>query len=86
MLEDHPLVDFWQDMVAGLLIKDRKVTGVVTGMGLEIESTCVVLTNGTFLNGIIHIGEKQFGGGRAGESAAKVSPNNWFLLVSKLVV
>ncbi|MFZ1515116.1 MAG: tRNA uridine-5-carboxymethylaminomethyl(34) synthesis enzyme MnmG [Saprospiraceae bacterium] len=71
MLEDHPLVDFWQDMVAGLLIKDRKVTGVVTGMGLEIESTCVVLTNGTFLNGIIHIGEKQFGGGRAGESAAK---------------
>ena len=71
MLEDHPLVDFWQDMVAGLLIKDKRVKGVITGMGLEIESTCVVLTNGTFLNGIIHIGEKQFGGGRAGESPAK---------------
>ena len=71
MLEQHPNVDFWQEMVRGLIVKDGRVRGVVTGMGLEIESESVVLTNGTFLNGIIHIGEKQFGGGRAGESAAK---------------
>ncbi len=70
MLEEHPNVDFWQDMVAGLLVKNGVVGGVVTGMGLQIESQAVVLTNGTFLNGIIHIGEKQFGGGRAGEKAA----------------
>ena len=71
MLEAHPNVDFWQDMVRGLIVKDGRVKGVVTGMGLEIESDAVVLTNGTFLNGIIHIGEKQLGGGRAGESAAR---------------
>ncbi|MBK9722907.1 MAG: tRNA uridine-5-carboxymethylaminomethyl(34) synthesis enzyme MnmG [Saprospiraceae bacterium] len=71
LLEDHPLVDFWQDMVKGLLIKDKMVYGVLTGMGQEITAKTVVLTNGTFLNGIIHIGEKQFGGGRAGENAAK---------------
>ena len=71
MLEQHPNVDFWQEMVRGLIVKDGRVRGVVTGMGIEIESETVVLTNGTFLNGIIHIGEKQFGGGRAGESAAK---------------
>ncbi|HRI60999.1 MAG TPA: tRNA uridine-5-carboxymethylaminomethyl(34) synthesis enzyme MnmG, partial [Saprospiraceae bacterium] len=71
MLEQHPDIDFWQEMVRGLIVKDGRVRGVVTGMGLEIESESVVLTNGTFLNGIIHIGEKQFGGGRAGESAAK---------------
>ncbi len=71
MLEDHPNIDFWQEMVRGLIVKDGRVRGVITGMGLEIESESVVLTNGTFLNGIIHIGEKQFGGGRAGESAAK---------------
>lgn len=70
-LEAHPLIDFWQDMVSSLIVKDGRVCGVVTGMGLEIESKAVVLTNGTFLNGIIHIGEKQFGGGRAGEKAAK---------------
>ncbi|MBI5913971.1 MAG: tRNA uridine-5-carboxymethylaminomethyl(34) synthesis enzyme MnmG [Bacteroidetes bacterium] len=70
MLEAHPNVDFWQDMVAGLLVKNGVVGGVVTGMGLKIESQAVVLTNGTFLNGIIHIGEKQFGGGRVGEKAA----------------
>jgi tRNA uridine 5-carboxymethylaminomethyl modification enzyme len=70
MLEQHPLIDFWQEMVRGLIVKDGRVKGIVTGMGLEIESEAVVLTNGTFLNGIIHIGEKQFGGGRAGESAA----------------
>ena len=71
MLEAHPNIDFWQEMVSGLIVKDGRVCGVRTGMGLEIQSRSVVLTNGTFLNGIIHIGEKQFGGGRAGEGAAK---------------
>ena len=71
MLEEHPLIDFWQDMVSGLLVKDARVQGVRTGMGLEIPGKSVVLTNGTFLNGIIHIGEKQLGGGRSGESAAR---------------
>ncbi len=71
MLEDHPNIDFWQDMVSGLLIKDGRVRGVRTGMGLDIEGHSVVLTNGTFLNGLIHIGEKNIGGGRAGEKAAK---------------
>jgi len=70
LLEQTPNVDFWQDMVAGLLVKDGRVGGIVTGMGLEVKSKSVVLTNGTFLNGLIHIGEKQFGGGRAGEKAA----------------
>ncbi len=70
MLEATPNIDFWQDMVSGLLVKDGRVTGVRTGMGLEISGKAVVLTNGTFLNGIIHIGEKQLGGGRAGEKAA----------------
>lgn len=71
MLESHPNIDFWQEMVSGLIVKDERVKGVRTALGLEIESEAVVLTNGTFLNGLIHIGEKQFGGGRAGESAAK---------------
>lgn len=70
LLEETPNVDFWQDMVAGLLVKNGSVKGVVTGMGAQISAKAVVLTNGTFLNGIIHIGEKQFGGGRAGEKAA----------------
>jgi tRNA uridine 5-carboxymethylaminomethyl modification enzyme len=70
MLEAHPNIDFWQEMVKGLVVKDNRVKGVRTGMGLEIEAAAVVLTNGTFLNGIIHIGEKQLGGGRAGEKAA----------------
>jgi len=70
MLEAHPNIDFWQEMINGLIVKDGRACGVRTGMGLEIESKTVVLTNGTFLNGIIHIGEKQFGGGRAGERAA----------------
>jgi len=69
-LENTPLLDFWQDMVVALLIKDKRVIGVKTGMGLEIKAKAVVLTNGTFLNGIIHIGEKNFRGGRTGESAA----------------
>ena len=69
-LEQTPNLDFWQDTVAGLMVKDNGVVGVVTGMGIEIKSKTVVLTNGTFLNGLIHIGEKNFGGGRAGEKAA----------------
>jgi tRNA uridine 5-carboxymethylaminomethyl modification enzyme len=71
MLEAHPNIDFWQEMVTGILVKDGRACGVYTGLGLEIESKTVILTNGTFLNGLIHIGEKQFGGGRAGERAAK---------------
>ncbi len=70
MLEAHEGIDFWQEMVCGLIVKDGRVHGVRTGMGLEIPARSVVLTNGTFLNGLIHIGEKQFGGGRAGEKAA----------------
>jgi tRNA uridine 5-carboxymethylaminomethyl modification enzyme len=69
-LEGIATIDFWQDMVRGLIVKDGRAQGVVTGMGLEIRSKAVVLTNGTFLNGIIHIGEKNFGGGRVGEKAA----------------
>src|ERR1041385_3567953 len=57
-------------MVKGLIIEDKKVCGVITGMGMEIRGKSVVLTNGTFLNGLIHIGEKQFGGGRVGEKSA----------------
>jgi tRNA uridine 5-carboxymethylaminomethyl modification enzyme len=70
MLERTPNLDFYQEMVKGLLIKDNKIEGVVTSLGIEIKAKTVVLTNGTFLNGLIHIGDKQFGGGRAGESAA----------------
>ncbi len=70
MLERTPNLDFYQEMVKGLLIIDNKIEGVVTSLGIEIKAKTVVLTNGTFLNGLIHIGEKQFGGGRAGESAA----------------
>jgi len=71
MLEAHPLIDFWQEMVQGLIVKDGRVKGIQTSLGIEIPAKSVVLTNGTFLNGLIHIGEKQIGGGRAGESAAK---------------
>ncbi len=70
MLEQTPNVDFWQDMVGELLIEENKVVGVVTSMGIAIRGRAVVLTNGTFLNGKIHIGEKQFGGGRTGEKAS----------------
>lgn len=70
MLEQTPNLDFYQDMVNGLLIKDGQCFGVITGMGHEIKAKAVVLTNGTFLNGIIHIGEKRFGGGRVAEKAA----------------
>ncbi len=70
MLEQTPGVDFWQDMVTEVIVDQGVCKGVVTGMGMKISSKAVVLTNGTFLNGIIHLGEKQFGGGRAGEKAA----------------
>jgi tRNA uridine 5-carboxymethylaminomethyl modification enzyme len=71
MLEQTPGVDFYQDMVKGLIIEDEKAVGVVTGLGHEIRAKAVVLTNGTFLNGVIHIGEKRFGGGRVAERAAE---------------
>jgi tRNA uridine 5-carboxymethylaminomethyl modification enzyme len=70
LLEKTPNVDFYQDMVRSLIIKDGRACGVVTGLGHEIKSKAVVITSGTFLNGIIHIGEKQFGGGRVAEKAA----------------
>jgi tRNA uridine 5-carboxymethylaminomethyl modification enzyme len=69
-LENTPNVDFYQEMVSGLLVEGNKVVGVKTSLGLEVKAKSVVLTNGTFLNGLIHIGDKQFGGGRAGEKAA----------------
>ena len=69
-LENTPNADFYQEMVSGLLVEGDKVVGVRTSLGIDIKSKAVVLTNGTFLNGLIHIGEKQFGGGRAGEKAA----------------
>jgi tRNA uridine 5-carboxymethylaminomethyl modification enzyme len=70
ILEQTPNVDFWQDTVTALLVKEGRVGGVKTSLGVEIISKAVVLTNGTFLNGLIHIGEKNFGGGRSGERAA----------------
>ncbi len=70
-LEGIPRLDFWQEMVTGILVEENKVVGVKTSIGLEIRSKSVVLTNGTFLNGLIHIGEKQMGGGRSGERASK---------------
>ena len=70
MLENTPNLDFYQEMVRGLLVNNGKVEGVVTSLGIEIKAKSVVLTNGTFLNGLIHIGDKNFGGGRAGEKAA----------------
>ena len=70
MLENTPNVDFYQDTVNGLMINEGRVYGVITGLGHKIKAKSVVLTNGTFLNGIIHIGEKNFGGGRMAEKAA----------------
>jgi len=70
MLEAHPNIDFWQEMVTGIMVKDGRAIGIHTGMGCQIEGAAVILTNGTFLNGLIHIGAKQFGGGRAGERAS----------------
>ncbi len=70
MLEQTPNVDFWQDMVTQLVTDQGQVTGVITGMGIKFNAKAVILTNGTFLNGVIHIGEKKFGGGRTGEKAS----------------
>ena len=70
MLEKTPNVDFYQDMVRTIILKGNKACGVVTGLGHEVHAKSVVVTSGTFLNGIIHIGEKQFGGGRVAEKAA----------------
>ncbi|MEI6522953.1 MAG: tRNA uridine-5-carboxymethylaminomethyl(34) synthesis enzyme MnmG [Bacteroidota bacterium] len=69
-LENTPNVDFWQDMVGEIIVENDKVAGVKTTLGIEFHSKAVVLTNGTFLNGVIHIGEKQLGGGRSGEKAS----------------
>lgn len=70
-LERNPNVDFWQEMVTGIIVKGQQAVGVTTSMGLEIMGSSIILTSGTFMNGLIHIGEKQFGGGRAGERASK---------------
>ena len=70
LLEDTPNLDFYQDSVMGLIVENKTIKGVVTQLGLKIKSKTVILTNGTFLNGLIHVGEKQFGGGRAGEKAS----------------
>ena len=70
LLEKTKNLDFYQEMVTGLLVEKHKVVGVKTSLGIEIKGKSVVLTNGTFLNGLIHIGNKNFGGGRAGERAA----------------
>jgi tRNA uridine 5-carboxymethylaminomethyl modification enzyme len=70
LLEQTKNLDFYQDMVSTLIVENHKVVGVKTALGLEIKAKTVVLTNGTFLNGLIHIGNKNFGGGRAGERAA----------------
>lgn len=70
LLEQTENLDFYQEMVSGLLIENNKVVGVKTSLGIKVKAKTVVLTNGTFLNGLIHIGDKNFGGGRAGEKAA----------------
>jgi tRNA uridine 5-carboxymethylaminomethyl modification enzyme len=70
MLENTPGVDFWQDMVHEVIVEEKKAVGVRTGLGMEFRAKTVILSNGTFLNGIIHIGEKSFGGGRIGENAS----------------
>ncbi|MEN8957409.1 MAG: tRNA uridine-5-carboxymethylaminomethyl(34) synthesis enzyme MnmG [Flavobacteriales bacterium] len=69
-LENTPNVNFWQDTVTDLIVKNNQIEGVVTGLGIEIYAHSVIVTAGTFLNGKIHLGEKQFGGGRAGEKAS----------------
>ena len=69
-LEQTPNVDFWQDTVTSLLVTNNTIKGVRTSLGIELAADAVILTNGTFLNGIIHIGEKKFGGGRTAEKAA----------------
>ena len=70
MLEKTPNLDFYQEMIVDLIVENQQILGVITSLGIKIYAKSVVLTNGTFLNGLIHIGEKNFGGGRAGESAS----------------
>jgi tRNA uridine 5-carboxymethylaminomethyl modification enzyme len=70
LLERNPNVDFWQDMCNGLVVENNRIKGIKTSLGITIYAKAVVLTNGTFLNGLIHIGEKQIGGGRAAEKAS----------------
>ena len=70
LLEQNPNVDFWQDMCVGIIVEEGKVVGVKTSLDIDVFADSVVLTNGTFLNGLIHLGEKQFGGGRAAEKAS----------------
>lgn len=70
LLERNPNVDFWQDMCNGLVVENNRIKGIKTSLGITIYSKAVILTNGTFLNGLIHIGEKQIGGGRAAEKAS----------------
>ena len=69
-LEANPNIDFWQEMISAIIVENYKVTGVRTSLGLNIKSQSVILTSGTFLNGLIHVGNKRFGGGRTGESAS----------------
>ena len=71
MLEATPNLDFYQEMISGIVVENNHIVGVKTSLGIEIRGRSVILTNGTFLNGLIHIGEKQFGGGRSGEKASK---------------
>ncbi len=70
LLEQNPNVDFWQDMCVGIIVEEGKILGVKTSLDIDVFADAVVLTNGTFLNGLIHLGEKQFGGGRAAEKAS----------------
>ena len=79
-LESIPNLDMWQDTVKEVIVEGDKACGVITSMGIRIESDAVVLTNGTFLNGIIHVGEKKFGGGRTGEKAATGLTEQWVSL------
>ena len=84
ILEKNKNVDFWQEMIVNVLVKKGRVVGVKTSLGLEIESKAVVLTNGTFLNGIIHVGEKKFGGEERGKGHQKELQNNlkdWVLFL-----
>lgn len=86
MLEQTPNVDFWQDMVSSLIVEDKVVCGVVTGMGTSIRAKAVVLTNGTFLNGLIHIGEKNLVAGELAKRPLPVLRNNllvWGLKVEE---
>ena len=77
-LESTPNVDFWQEMITGLIVKDGRIKGVKTGLGIEIKSKSVVLTNGTFLNGVIHIGEKKMGGGNIHQQRSSRNIGNRF--------